>query len=172
MEKMGVKYRGKGGLSEYLSMKASSQGLPSNSFKTGEGIVELSGKKLFSKSIPSSITQGYSGKELLNELAPYLKPGDILSFSTQGKGHTGIVSQKDNEWTFVNSGILDNSTGHTKIKKGVGEELLHKELGNWLRLASKRKESLMITSGRLDHNKLSRFVVDQKTKETEPLFTS
>ena len=86
-----------------------------------------------------------------------LKEGQILSFSMRTKGHTGIVSKKNNTWTFINSGEIDNNINGKNGHKGVAEENLAKEIQNWFNLAKDRKEGLKITLGAMDMAKLSSF---------------
>jgi hypothetical protein len=91
---------------------------------------------------------------IYDEMAPYLQKGYILSFSTPNRGYTGIISQHDLTWSFINSGHLDNQVNQTRSAKGVGEEDLTREIRNWCRVAARRSESLMITLGRLQAEKL------------------
>ncbi|MCJ7603604.1 MAG: hypothetical protein MUO63_19150, partial [Desulfobulbaceae bacterium] len=76
------------------------------------------------------------------------------SFSTPTRGHTGIISQHNQMWTFINSGYMDNQVEKTGRSKGVGEEVLAKEIKNWCKVAAKTGESLVITLGRLQEEKL------------------
>jgi hypothetical protein len=64
------------------------------------------------------------------------------------------VSRADDAWTFINSGAMDNPVKATRLAKGVGEESLEAEVRNWFELAKARRESLRITLGRLDEQKL------------------
>ena len=88
----------------------------------------------------------------------FLEQGLLLSFSTGGRGHTGVVSRYGKRWTFLNSGDLDNDVRSATRKKGVGEEDLKAELSNWLRGAERRGEPLRITLGRLNRDKLMAFL--------------
>jgi hypothetical protein len=81
----------------------------------------------------------------------------VLSFSTQTRGHTGIVSKKGDNWTYINSGRQDHNLNKSDITKGVGEESLTHEVKNWFRLAHKNKQALSITIGRFDNKKLVMF---------------
>ena len=92
-------------------------------------------------------------------MEPLLKKGFILSFSTPTRGHTGIVSQKDLFWTYINSGNMDHNVETPRETKSVGEEYLAEEIANWLALAAERDESLIITLGRLHEEKLRSFVI-------------
>ena len=83
-----------------------------------------------------------------------LNNGQILSFSTQKRDHTGIVSQQDNQWTFINSGRLDNSLDSNSVHRGVGEEVLHEEIRNWFKLAHTKRENLSVTLGQLEQGKI------------------
>jgi hypothetical protein len=64
------------------------------------------------------------------------------------------VSQQNNQWTFINSGRLDNPVVSNNVRRGVGEEILHEEIRNWFRLAQARKETLSVTLGRLEQEKI------------------
>ncbi len=91
---------------------------------------------------------------LIREMEPLLDKGQILSFSTEKRGHTGIVSQQDNQWTFINSGRLDNSVASGSVRHGVGEEVLQEEIHNWFKLAHAKRETLTVTLGRLEQSKI------------------
>ena len=93
----------------------------------------------------------------LEEVEPLLEKGFILSFSTPTRGHTGIVSRRDDLWTYINSGNMDHQIGEGGIPKGVGEESLSAEVKNWFRLAQSRNEPLQISLGQLDAQKLAFF---------------
>ena len=95
-------------------------------------------------------------------MAAHLEKGNILSFSTETRGHTGIVSNKNGTWTYINSGVIDNPVNKNTTPKGVGEEKLDKEIENWFRLAFKRNESLVITLGKLNQNKLAAYEAGKK----------
>jgi len=92
------------------------------------------------------------------EVKPFLHEGMILSFSTPSRGHTGIVSQREQNWTYINSGHMDNRI-EGRTSRGVGEEFLSAEIRNWFRLAANRKEPLQITIGRLDEDKLRALLI-------------
>ena len=91
---------------------------------------------------------------LVREIEPLLDNGQILSFSTEKRGHTGVISQRNNQWTFINSGRLDNSVNHSSLNRGVGEEILAEEIGNWFKTAQAGKETLTVTLGRLEQTKI------------------
>ena len=88
----------------------------------------------------------------------------ILSFSTQTRGHTGIVSQNNQYWTYINSGRMDHHIGSHHDPKSVGEEFLAGEIKNWVKLAAKSGEHLKITLGRLNEGQLRGI----KTSEYNP----
>ena len=75
----------------------------------------------------------------------------------KNRGHTGVVSQIKNQWTFINSGNMDNNLTGQNGKKAVGEESLRAELLNWFKLVNEEKSALQITLGSLDENRLSMF---------------
>jgi hypothetical protein len=87
-------------------------------------------------------------------MAPFLSEGLILSFSTPTRGHTGIVSRQGEDWTYINSGLIDNQVSPGRVSERVGEEFLKKEIKNWFVLAADRKEPLTVTLGHLDKDQL------------------
>ena len=153
LENMGIRYRGKGSLSSQLLQRAQLEGRVSNAYFTGEGISEALGDKIYTKAISSVNNIEQQSKAVFKEMQTLMKKGDILSFSLQTKGHTGVISQNKDQWTYINSGRLDNSINTNSPKHGVGEETLLDEINNWIKLAKKRKESLQITVGRIDKQK-------------------
>lgn len=154
LSRMGIQYGGRGGLQDQLVQMAKSKGLPANAYMTGEGLIEASGAKVFSKSLNTVGNVEQAAGTIYNEMAPLLQKGYILSFSTPTRGHTGVISQHDQTWTFINSGYLDNQVEKTGKGKGVGEEVLVKEIKNWCKVAAKNGESLVVTLGRLQEDKL------------------
>ncbi|MCK9294522.1 MAG: hypothetical protein M0P70_05515 [Desulfobulbaceae bacterium] len=154
LSRIGVQYGGRGGLQDQLVRMAKNKGLPANAYMTGEGLIEASGEKVFTASLNSVKNVEKVAGEIYNEMAPYLQKGYILSFSTPTRGHTGVISQHDQMWTFINSGNMDNQVEKAGRAKGVGEEDLAKEIKNWCRVAAKSGESLVITLGRLQEEKL------------------
>jgi hypothetical protein len=78
-----------------------------------------------------------------------LQKGLILSFSTPTRGHTGVVSRQGDEWTYINSGLIDNQVTSGRISERVGEEHLKAEIKNWLTLAEDRNESITVTLGQV-----------------------
>ena len=161
--KQGVHYQGEGGLRQALENAAIFQGLPKNAFLNGEGLVENTGTKLYSKTYLSISNANRQGDEIFSEMKKTLETGLILSFSTPTRGHTGVVAKRDHLWTYINSGVMDNMVNQpSEGNKKVGEEKLKAEINNWCKLAHDRKEPLVITMGRLDEEKLRRF----STQET------
>jgi hypothetical protein len=154
---LGVRYHGTGGLMERLKDMATREGLPRNAFLNGEGLVEASGTKVYSKSFVAIQDAESQANEVIRELDALLRKGFIVSFSTHTKGHTGIVSEKNGEWTFINSGRMDHHLVRGTNSRLVGEERLSEEIKDWFVLAAQRRESLKITVGRLDEKKLMTF---------------
>ena len=153
LEGVGIRYYGRDGLGERLVKMATKNGLSSNHYLTGEGLIETSGSPIYSKSISKIRNSKTEALRVYQEVEPLLHEGLILSFSTPTRGHTGIVSQREQNWTYINSGRMDNRI-EGRASRGVGEEFLSAEIRNWFRLAAKRKEALQITVGRLDEEKL------------------
>jgi hypothetical protein len=154
----GVQYHGNGGLREKLEALANINGLPNNAYLNGEGLVEKAGTKLFSKSMRSVSNTREKTDRIYSEMTPFLREGLILSFSTPTRGHTGIVSRQGEDWTYINSGLIDNEVSPGRVSERVGEEILKKEIKNWFVLAAGRKEPLTVTLGRLDKDQLQDFV--------------
>lgn len=155
LKNMGVSYRGKDGLSRQLMQMARSEGRVDNAYFTGEGITKAIGGEVYRKSIVQVQNTQKQSKDIFHEMREFMQKGDILSFSLESKGHTGVISKNQDDWTFINSGHLDHSINKGSPRHGVGEETLVDEINNWIKLAQKRKESLQITIGRLDTKKLA-----------------
>ena len=168
LEKMGIQYRGPGGLGNNLIKMAVENGLPENHYLSGEGLIETSGSLVYAKSIPAIRSSQTEAMALYKEIEPLLREGLILSFSTPSRGHTGIVSKKASHWTYINSGNMDHLIAGRR-KKGVGEESLAPEIRNWFRLAAGSGEALSITMGKLNERKLKQNLGSQtsaKGRET------
>lgn len=162
LEKSGVNYKGQNGIASYLAMKAKSENLPINSYMTGEGLVAAVGSHVYSKSIDNIDDPESIANVIVDELENKLEKGNVLSFSMQTKGHTGIISKAGSDWTFINSGKMDHNLRESSFKKAVGEEPLKAEILNWLKLASGKKESLSITLGRFEDQKIASFIDNPK----------
>ena len=158
LEGVGIQYYGRDGLGERLVKMATEKGLSRNHYLTGEGLIETSGSRIYSKSVPRIRDSKTEARKVYQEVKPFLHEGLILSFSTPTRGHTGIVSQKGQNWTYINSGHMDHRL-EGRASRGVGEEFLSAEIRNWFRLAAKREETLQITVGRLDEDKLRALLI-------------
>ena len=154
LDKMGINYNGRGGLYDQLVKMAVTKGLPENAYLNGEGLIEASGTQVYYKSMPRIQNAEVQADKIYKEMEPLLNKGLVLSFSTQTRGHTGIVSQKDQLWTYINSGTMDHHLGGNHDPKGVGEEVLAEEIKNWVTIAAESNQPLKITLGRLDAKKL------------------
>jgi hypothetical protein len=153
LQRMDIPYNGAGGLRNKLTRMAQERGLKENAYLTGEGIVKAAGSMVLTKNYTNLKNWKQDAEVLYKEMEPLLNKGQILSFSTRYRGHTGIVSQKDDQWTFINSGRLDNSLTENTLSRGVGEEVLQKEIRNWFKSAHNNKETLMVSLGQLEQNK-------------------
>ncbi len=160
---LGVRYHGTGGLLERLEHMAAREGRPRNAYLNGEGLVDASGIKVYSKSFVRIKDAKAQAREVIRGLDVLLRKGFIVSFSTHTKGHTGIVSERNGEWTFINSGKMDHHLEMATDSRHVGEERLDEEITDWFALAAQRGESLKITVGRLDEKKLMTFRDDRST---------
>ncbi len=157
LRELGVQYNGKGGLYEHLVRRANQQGLAQNHFLNGEGLVSASGKDVYKKTYYRIKDPAGTVNEIMADLKPRLEQGQILSFSMKNRGHTGVISQMKDQWTFINSGQMDNNLSGENGRKAVGEEGLEAELLNWFKLVNREKSALQITLGSLDMNRLSMF---------------
>ena len=155
LENMGIRYRGKGNISAQLLQRAQLDGRASHAYFTGEGLTEALGDKIYTRAITQVNNIDQQSQAVFQEMQDLMKKGDILSFSLQTKGHTGVISQNKKQWTYINSGRMDHSITSNAPRHGVGEESLLSEINNWIKLAQQRKESLQITVGRIDKQKFA-----------------
>lgn len=155
---MGVRYRGEGGLSRKLMAMAEMKGLPKNAYINGEGLIKASGTDLYAKTFHRVGDTEKAAEGVMQEMAPLLEKGLLLSFSTRRRGHTGIVSRQEDGWTYINSGKIDHSIhGGATPGRGVGEERLTEEIQNWFKLSKKTGDALEISLGRFNENTLTSF---------------
>ncbi len=154
LSNLGVRYEGPGGLGRKLMGMARDQGLSRYAYFNGEGLISASGSPVYTKTVLQVRSPEKEADRFLKEVLPYLERGQIIAFSIHSRGHTGIVSRTDDTWTLINSGAMDNPVKPTRFAKGVGEESLEAEVRGWFELAKARRESLRITLGRLDEQKL------------------
>lgn len=158
LKDMGIQYSGRQGLQKALITQARANNLPLNAYLTGEGLIDSLGRSVAQQTImPAPANIGQQTQDLLTDLQGHLEPGLILSFSTQYHGHTGVISVHQDQWTFINSGRIDNSVHPGENGKQVGEEDLFQELKNWLQKAADNKTHLQVTLGRLEQEKLASF---------------
>lgn len=155
LENMGIRYRGKGSISSQLLQRAQLDGRSSHAYFTGEGLTEALGNKVYTKAITQIDNISQQSQSVFQEMKSLMKKGDILSFSLETRGHTGIISHNKEQWTYINSGRMDHSITNNVPRHGVGEESLLSEINNWIKLAQKNNEALKITVGRLDRQKFA-----------------
>ncbi|MBA3013620.1 MAG: hypothetical protein KKD63_15365 [Proteobacteria bacterium] len=154
LEDLGVQYKGNNGLRQHLVQLATNQGLRHNAYHNGEGLIEVAGNKLFDESFSVINNAEQQADDVMTRIEPLLQEGVLLSFSTPSRGHTGVISQKDGEWTYVNSGVIDHQVDGGKAAKRVGEETLSAEITNWFKLARNKRTSLKVSVGIFDPGKL------------------
>lgn len=154
LQHMDIPYAGRDGLFTKLTHMAVDRGMAPNAYLNGEGIVKAAGSLVLSKNYSGSANWRDQAATLISEIDQLLDKGQILSFSTEKRGHTGIISQQNNQWTFINSGRLDHSVDLNSVHRGVGEENLHEEIRNWFKLAHAKGESLSVTLGQLEQGKI------------------
>ncbi len=155
LENMGIRYRGKDSISSQLLQRAQLDGRSSHAYFTGEGLTEALGNKVYSKAITQIDNISQQSQSVFQEMKSLMQKGDILSFSLETRGHTGIISHNQEQWTYINSGRMDHSITNSAPRHGVGEESLLSEINNWIKLAQKNNEALKITVGRLDKQKFA-----------------
>lgn len=151
---MNIPYSGNDGLYKELTTMATDRGMASNAYLNGEGIVKAAGTLVLTKNYSGQGNWKDEADAFISAVEPLLDKGQILSFSTRKRGHTGIISQQNDQWTFINSGRLDNSVTRDSVHRGVGEEVLQEEIRNWYKLAHKNKEHLSVTLGQLQQEKI------------------
>ena len=157
LESMGVQYGGRHGLSRHLMDQASQDGRSSYSFHSGEGLTQAIGSDVFMESIPQVKSVNSQVRAVMSKMTDVLQEGQILSFSTPTRGHTGVISKKAGEWTFINSGVMDHNLAGKNGGRAVGEEGLGEEIKNWFQRAQKEGNGLTITLGAVDTAKLAQF---------------
>ncbi len=94
LETMGIQYRGQEGLGRYLIDQAVGNGRALNHHLTGEGVTKAIGRDLHVVALESVPRVNAAVDQALNALSEKLAPGQILSFSTPTRGHTGVVSRR------------------------------------------------------------------------------
>lgn len=161
LKDMGIQYQGRNGLGGHLVERAVGDGLAVNHYLNGEGNMDATGTTPYERRIFKINNPNLEADKTMAEMTPFLQDGQILSFSTRTRGHTGVVAMKDNAWTFINSGEMDNNLAGANGSMGVGEEALGAEVRNWFRLAAKEKEGLRVSLGSIDMEKLARFNSDR-----------
>ncbi|MBW2369854.1 MAG: hypothetical protein JRH15_18440 [Deltaproteobacteria bacterium] len=157
LKKIGFTYNGREGFGRKLISMALNRGLPMNAYLNGEGLVRFTDGHIFTQSVNKVTNPDIQAQSALKKMTPFFDKGNILSFSTETRGHTGIISKNGDAWTYINSGVMDHPVGMISSEKGVGEENLQKEITSWFHLAAKRDESLKITIGRLNGQKLAAY---------------
>lgn len=157
LKDLGVDYGGRDGLQRTLMAKAETEGKPNNAYLTGEGLVEASGRHVFQTEFHPPEDPQAKAEALFTALSNNLEPGMVLSFSTPNRGHTGVVGKQGGEWTFINSGLVNNPVGPSSTDYGVAEEDLRAELANWLQRSATHGEPLQVSLGALDPQKLATF---------------
>ena len=158
LKDLGIQYSGQQGLQNALIQEAKANNLPLNALLTGEGLISSLGSPIAESQISPHKDEILSQAEgLLASWQDRLEPGMIISFSTQSRGHTGVLSRHGNRWTFINSGRIDNSVHPGEDGQQVGEEDLLQELANWMHRAADEDSQVQITVGRLEQEKVASY---------------
>lgn len=158
LKDLGVQYSGQQGLQNALIQEAKANNLPLNALLTGEGLISSLGNPVAeSRVTPHKDEIDSQAKDLLASWQDRLEPGMIVSFSTQSRGHTGVLSSHEDRWTFINSGRIDNSVHSGEDGQQVGEEDMLRELVNWMHRAADDKSHLQVTVGRLEQEKIASY---------------
>lgn len=158
LKDLGLEYSGQQGLQNALIQEAKADNLPLNALLTGEGLISTLGQPVAEMSFtPEKDGVHQQAEKVIDSWQDRLEPGMIVSFSTRSRGHTGVLSSQRNQWTFINSGQIDNSIHPGENGQQVGEEYLLKELVNWIQRAADEKSHLQITVGRLEKEKFAAY---------------
>jgi len=158
LKDLGVQYSGQQGLQHALIREAKANNLPLNALLTGEGLTSSLGRTIAELQVtPENNGASQQAEQVLASIQNRLEPGMILSFSTMNRGHTGVISVHHGQWTFINSGQIDNSVHPGENGRQVGEERLDQELTNWIQRAGRENSELQITVGRLEQEKLASY---------------
>lgn len=155
LKDIGLKYYGQEGLQNNLIERAFSENRAMNAYLNGEGLIESLGGYVYKNSFQDVYDPEDTAHNIVQELKDRLESGLILSFSTKDQGHTGVISRQDGNWTFINSGRIDNSIDQPKTSHGVEEEDLKAELEKWLGKTKGGDDWLRISIGRLDSDKVA-----------------
>ena len=166
LKDMGVDYFGREGVQRQLMQQARQDKRAPNAYLTGEGLIRSLGSPVFQRDVSGVSQPEGTARELMSSLDTRLEPGMILSLSTPNGGHTGVISRKDGQWTFINSGRIQHAVDGESISHGVAEEDLRSELAWWLEQVREKGQSLSISVGKLSPDKLSRFTDPQKGLHT------
>ena len=151
MEENGIAYYGKKGVVEALIQKAADQNKNHNAYITGEGVTGLLCNSPVSIRVPKDHPESFAN--VWEKIAPHIKTGALLSFSSQHFGHTGIVDQVDGRWTYFNS---SGAVGKPESYKVLAEDLKH-EIQSWLKRARRENTFLTITIGNINPELASGF---------------
>lgn len=154
LKDLGIEYNGANGLRQRLEHLAQGQGKAKNAYENGEGLIEVAGNKVFDESFVRVKDANQQSAAVMRQLEPLLQEGMLLSFSTEKRGHTGVIAKRDNQWTYVNSGVIDHQVNGGRVSRRVGEESLAEEIKNWFVLAKNHTSSLKVSAGLFDTQKL------------------
>ncbi len=91
LQNIGIQYGGKTGLYRHLTKMAKARGLPANAYLTGEGLVAAAGSRVLYEAFPVVKKPDIAAQQTLEKMSGLLERGQILSFSTPTRGHTGII---------------------------------------------------------------------------------
>ncbi len=91
LQNIGIQYGGKTGLYRHLTNMAKAKGLPANAYLTGEGLVAAAGARVLYEAFPVVKKPDLAAQQTLEKMSGLLERGQILSFSTPTRGHTGII---------------------------------------------------------------------------------
>ncbi len=151
LEENGISYYGKKGVADILIARARKEDKKLNAYLTGEGITQLLSSKPITIHVPSDT--GKSFEDIWDKIKPHIKKGAILSFSSKHFGHTGIIDQTGDRWTYFNS---SGAVGKPRTYKVLAEDL-NREIHNWWQRAQRQNIFLDITIGTIDRNLAARF---------------
>lgn len=160
LEDAGVNYYGSNGIKETLLRRAVNEGRQRYAYLTGEGVIHSLCSNPSEIHIPRANDRAFP--DAWARLKEVLSPGSLISVSSRRFGHTGIVGNKGNEWTLLNSS-KQGYTGESGYK--VKEENLENELKSWIQRAHKQRSFLTVTVGSLETNMAARFNPDSAERK-------
>nr|MBF0221855.1 hypothetical protein [Desulfobulbaceae bacterium] len=166
LKEQGIEYEGEKGLKENLGQLASLMWLNESTFHNVKGIVKIAGDTIYTKTIEKNATQEQMA-DFTHKMTRYLENGQIVTLSTPSIDQSGIVSNRQKEWTLINSNTMQNKINYfTGSAKMVHEAPLNQRIADLHTTASANNEDLTVTVSKLEENVLRNIdsLVDSQKK--------